>query len=47
MICVVSVDAPEVELPAGELVLASVPGVHDRLLANTAAWVQAERGAAR
>ena len=38
--CLVNVDAAELELPAGELVLASEPGITTTLPPNTAAWVQ-------
>jgi alpha-glucosidase len=40
MICVVNVDAPAVELPQGELVLASEPTVTTSLPPDTAAWIQ-------
>jgi alpha-glucosidase len=40
MICVVNVDAPAVELPDGELVVASEPDVTTTLPPGTAAWVQ-------
>ena len=40
MICVVNVDAPAVELPEGELVLASEPNVTTSLPPGTAAWVR-------
>ena len=38
--CVVNVDAAELELPDGELVLASEPGITTTLPPNTAAWVR-------
>jgi alpha-glucosidase len=44
-ICAVNVDAVELPLPAGELLLASAPGVVDSLPPNTAAWVRAPEGA--
>jgi alpha-glucosidase len=40
MVCVVNVDASELELPDGELVLASKPGITTRLPPNTAAWLR-------
>jgi alpha-glucosidase len=40
MICVVNVGAPAVELPAGELVLASEPGLTASLPPDTAAWIR-------
>ena len=39
IVCVVNVDAPELELPEGELLLASEPGDHDEPAPDTAAWV--------
>jgi alpha-glucosidase len=44
--CVVNFDAPELELPAGELLLASDPAVATSLPPNTAAWVRSGSGAA-
>jgi alpha-glucosidase len=38
--CLVNFAAPELELPPGELVLASDPGITTTLPPNTAAWVQ-------
>jgi alpha-glucosidase len=38
--CSVNFDAPELELPEGELVLASEPGITTTLPPNTAAWVR-------
>jgi alpha-glucosidase len=38
--CLVNVDAPELELPEGELVLASEPELTRTLFPNTAAWVR-------
>ena len=38
--CLVNVDATELALPAGELVLASEPGITTTLPPNTAAWVR-------
>jgi len=38
--CLVNVDASELELPAGELVLASEPDITTTLPPNTAAWVR-------
>jgi alpha-glucosidase len=38
--CLVNVGAPELELPDGELVLASEPGITTTLPTNTAAWVR-------
>ena len=38
--CLVNVDAPELELPDGELVLASEPELTRTLPPNTAAWVR-------
>ena len=38
--CLVNVDAAELELPDGELVLASEPGITTTLPPNTAAWVR-------
>ena len=38
--CLVNVDAPELALPEGELVLASEPGTTTSLPPNTAAWVR-------
>ena len=38
--CLVNVDADELELPDGELVLASEPGITTTLPPNTAAWVR-------
>jgi alpha-glucosidase len=38
--CLVNFDAPELELPDGELVLASEPGITTSLPADTAAWVR-------
>jgi alpha-glucosidase len=38
--CVVNFDMPELELPAGELLLASDPGVTTSLPPDTAAWVR-------
>jgi alpha-glucosidase len=40
IICLVNVDAPELELPPGELLLASEPGVATSLPPSTAAWVR-------
>jgi hypothetical protein len=40
MICLVNVDAPALELPEGELQLASRPGVTNSLPPNTAAWLR-------
>jgi alpha-glucosidase len=40
MICAVNVDAPELSLPDGELVLASDPGVATTLPPNTSAWIR-------
>jgi alpha-glucosidase len=40
MICLVNVDAPSLELPEGELVLASEPGVTTSLPPSSAAWVR-------
>jgi alpha-glucosidase len=40
MICLVNVDAPALELPEGELVLASEPGITTTLPPNTSAWVR-------
>ena len=42
--CLVNVDAPELELPEGELVLASDPEVTTTLPASTAAWVRRRTG---
>jgi alpha-glucosidase len=42
MICLVNVDAPELELPQGQLLLASEPGVTTSLPPNTAAWLRQE-----
>jgi alpha-glucosidase len=44
-ICAVNVDAVELPLPGGELLLASAPGVVDSLPPNTAAWLRAPEGA--
>ena len=41
--CVVNFDADELELPDGQLVLASEPGITTTLPPNTAAWIK--RGA--
>jgi alpha-glucosidase len=41
LLCAVNFDAPPLELPAGELLLASEPDVGQRLPAGTAAWVRA------
>ena len=38
--CLVNVDAPELELPEGELVLASEPEIARTLPPNTAAWIR-------
>jgi alpha-glucosidase len=38
--CVVNFDAPDLELPAGELVLASEPGITTTLTASTSAWIR-------
>ena len=38
--CLVNVDADELELPDGELLLASEPGITTTLPPNTAAWVR-------
>ena len=38
--CLVNVDASELELPDGELLLASEPGITTTLPPNTAAWVR-------
>ena len=38
--CLVNVDAPELELPDWELVLASEPELTMTLPPNTAAWVR-------
>ena len=38
--CVVNVDAEEVELPAGDLLLASAPEIRASLPPDTAAWVR-------
>jgi alpha-glucosidase len=43
--CVVNFDADELELPDGQLVLASEPGITTTLPPNTAAWIKG--GAAR
>jgi len=43
--CVVNFDADELELPDGQLVLASEPGITTSLPPNSAAWIK--RGAAR
>jgi alpha-glucosidase len=43
--CLVNFDGPELELPAGELVLASEPGITTTLPPNTGAWIK--RGAGR
>ena len=40
LICLVNVDAPELELPEGELVLASEPETARTLPPNTAAWMR-------
>ena len=40
ILCLVNVSAPELELPAGEVVLASEPGTARSLPPNTAAWVR-------
>jgi alpha-glucosidase len=40
ILCLVNVAAPEFELPAGEVVLASDPGLTKSLPANTAAWAR-------
>ena len=40
LICAVNFDADELELPDGELVLASEPGITTTLPPNTAAWVR-------
>jgi len=41
--CLVNVDAPELELPEGELLLASEPELAGTLPPNTAAWVRRAR----
>jgi hypothetical protein len=38
--CLVNVDASELELPDGELLLTSEPGITTTLPPNTAAWVR-------
>jgi alpha-glucosidase len=43
LVCLVNIDAHELELPTGEIVLASEPGITTTLPPNTAAWVR-ERG---
>jgi alpha-glucosidase len=43
IVCAVNVSAEEVELPAGELLLASAPDVRGALPTNTAAWLREER----
>jgi alpha-glucosidase len=43
IVCAVNVSADEVELPAGELVLASAPDVRGALMPNTAVWLREER----
>jgi alpha-glucosidase len=45
LVCAVNFDAPELELPEGEILLASEPGVTTTLPANTAAWVQTKGSA--
>ncbi len=40
LVCLVNFDAPELELPEGELVLASQPGVTTTLPAGTSAWIR-------
>jgi alpha-glucosidase len=40
IICLGNVDAPEVELPPGELILSSEPGITSTLPPNTAAWLR-------
>ena len=40
MICAVNVSAPSLDLPDGELVLASEPGATTTLTPNTAAWLR-------
>ena len=40
ILCLVNVAAPELELPAGELILASEPGLTRSLPPNTAAWLR-------
>ena len=43
VVCAVNFDAPELELPEGEILLASEPGITTTLPPNTAAWIK--RGA--
>jgi alpha-glucosidase len=45
LVCAVNFDTPELELPEGEILLASVPGITTSLPPDTAAWIK--RGAAR
>ena len=40
ILCAVNVSAPELELPAGEVLLASEPGTARTLPPNTAAWIR-------
>jgi alpha-glucosidase len=44
IVCAVNVSADSVELPQGELLLASEPGFDRALPTNTAAWLREERG---
>jgi alpha-glucosidase len=43
LVCAVNVDSPELQLPEGEILLASEPGISTTLPPNTAAWIK--RGA--
>jgi alpha-glucosidase len=43
IVCAVNVNADVVELPPGELLLASEPGIDGTLPTNTAAWLREER----
>ena len=47
VVCAVNMSAAAVELPAGELLLASDAGVHDVLPPDAAAWIRHERRAER
>jgi alpha-glucosidase len=47
VVCAVNLDARALELPAGELLLASEPDVHRRLPPNSSAWVRTRRAASR
>ena len=43
LVCAINVDAAELQLPEGEILLASEPGITTTLPPNTAAWIK--RGA--